>query len=223
MVARNVLARIGIHIPMATGKIGKLRRLRPNPSTGGNRRRASRDANPKSYIVRRPARKIPGLTVPRLGLSKGNPRVSPSLARLWWMYRARRPPRLRPADAGAGQIASVYLREAQAYMLISMPTCTSTIFGVFQVIGGLPLVLAAVLTPRLKVRRVREQRKCGTRQSSSGGLIQQPIFHSWTRIISLSGKALRDTHIDRAPEAFAPSGSRPLFQQAQQRFPGAAV
>jgi hypothetical protein len=47
-------------------------------------------------------------------------------------------------DAGAGQIAfgTVYLREAQAYMLISMPTCTSTIFGVFQVIGGLPLVLA---------------------------------------------------------------------------------
>ena len=32
----------------------------------------------------------------------------------------------------------VYLRDAQAYMLISMPTCTSTIFGVFQVIGGLP-------------------------------------------------------------------------------------
>jgi len=58
------------------------------------------------------------------------------------MYRARRLPRLLPADAGAGQIASVYLREAQAYMLISMPTCTSTIFGVFQVIGGLPLVLA---------------------------------------------------------------------------------
>jgi hypothetical protein len=28
-----------------------------------------------------------------------------------------------------------YLRAAQAYMLISMPTGTSTIFGVFQVIG----------------------------------------------------------------------------------------
>jgi hypothetical protein len=27
-----------------------------------------------------------------------------------------------------------YLGSAQAYMLISMPTCTSTIFGVFQVI-----------------------------------------------------------------------------------------
>ena len=31
-----------------------------------------------------------------------------------------------------------YLRAAQAYMLISMPTCTSTIFGVFQVIRVLP-------------------------------------------------------------------------------------
>jgi hypothetical protein len=30
-----------------------------------------------------------------------------------------------------------YLRAAQAYMLISMPTCTSTIFGVFQVISVL--------------------------------------------------------------------------------------
>jgi hypothetical protein len=28
-----------------------------------------------------------------------------------------------------------YLRAAQAYMLISMPTGTSTIFGVFQAIG----------------------------------------------------------------------------------------
>ncbi len=37
----------------------------------------------------------------------------------------------------ARQIVSmlVYLRAAQAYMLISMPTSTSTIFGVFQVIG----------------------------------------------------------------------------------------
>ncbi len=30
-----------------------------------------------------------------------------------------------------------YLRAAQAYMLISMPTGTSTIFGVFQAIVGL--------------------------------------------------------------------------------------
>ena len=185
---------------MAIGKIGKLRRSRPNPITGGNRPRASRAANPGS--IRRLAQKIPGQRVPRLGWGPSKRKsagFSPRGQRPWWMNCARRPPRLRPADAGAGQIASVYLREAQAYMLISMPTCTSTIFGVFQVIGGLPLVLAAVLTPRLNVRRVREQRKCGTRQSSSGGLIQQPIFRSWTRIISLSGKALRDTHIDRAP------------------------
>jgi hypothetical protein len=38
--------------------------------------------------------------------------------------------------SGAGQIVSraAYLRAAQAYMLISMPTGTSRIFGVFQVI-----------------------------------------------------------------------------------------
>jgi len=42
----------------------------------------------------------------------------------------------RQIAAGAGQIVSNadYLRAAQAYMLISMPTGTSTIFGVFQVI-----------------------------------------------------------------------------------------
>jgi hypothetical protein len=36
----------------------------------------------------------------------------------------------------AGQIVprATYLRAEQAYMLISMPTGTSTIFGVFQVI-----------------------------------------------------------------------------------------
>src|SRR3954469_18103819 len=45
------------------------------------------------------------------------------------------PARLRTAfAAGAGQIVTAYLRDAQAYMLISMPTDTSTIFGVFQVI-----------------------------------------------------------------------------------------
>jgi hypothetical protein len=41
--------------------------------------------------------------------------------------------------ARAGQVAlEVYLREAQAYMLISMPTDTSTIFGVFQLIHFSP-------------------------------------------------------------------------------------
>ena len=34
----------------------------------------------------------------------------------------------------AGRFDAAYLRAAQAYMLISMPTDTSTIFGVFQVI-----------------------------------------------------------------------------------------
>ncbi len=34
----------------------------------------------------------------------------------------------------SGRTLRGYLRAAQAYMLISMPTGTSTIFGVFQVI-----------------------------------------------------------------------------------------
>jgi hypothetical protein len=42
----------------------------------------------------------------------------------------------------ADRAAADYLRAAQAYMLISMPTGTSTIFGAFQVIQNLPGILA---------------------------------------------------------------------------------
>jgi hypothetical protein len=37
--------------------------------------------------------------------------------------------------AGNGRQIGSYLRTAQAYMLISIPTCISTILGVFQIIG----------------------------------------------------------------------------------------
>jgi hypothetical protein len=39
------------------------------------------------------------------------------------------------ATSRAGRFDVAYLRAAQAYMLISMPTDTSTILGVFQVIS----------------------------------------------------------------------------------------
>jgi hypothetical protein len=53
----------------------------------------------------------------------------------------------RQINAGAGQsVWCDYLRTAQAYMLISMPTCTSTIFGVFQVIW-ISQVFGATLAP----------------------------------------------------------------------------
>jgi hypothetical protein len=42
------------------------------------------------------------------------------------------------SQSRADRFGAVYLRDAQAYMLISMPTDTSTIFGVFQVIRGPP-------------------------------------------------------------------------------------
>ena len=50
-------------------------------------------------------------------------------------------PRLEKQDSlssRADRPHAIYLRAAQAYMLISMPTGTSTIFGVFQVILNLP-------------------------------------------------------------------------------------
>jgi hypothetical protein len=42
-----------------------------------------------------------------------------------------------PSPQIYGTVARAYLRAAQAYMLISMPTGTSTIFGVFQAISDL--------------------------------------------------------------------------------------
>ena len=47
-------------------------------------------------------------------------------------------------------VATAYLRAAQAYMLISMPTGTSTIFGVFQAI--LALLQETGRTPPSRVK-----------------------------------------------------------------------
>ena len=44
-------------------------------------------------------------------------------------------------------VSSAYLRAAQAYMLISMPTGTSTIFGAFQAILALLKVKPDELRP----------------------------------------------------------------------------
>jgi hypothetical protein len=46
----------------------------------------------------------------------------------------QRLPRLAAVGCRSRAERFAYLRVAQTYMLISMPTCTSTIFGVFQVI-----------------------------------------------------------------------------------------
>ena len=48
-------------------------------------------------------------------------------------------------------VASAYLRAAQAYMLISMPTGTSTIFGAFQAILALLKVKPDELRPAAKL------------------------------------------------------------------------
>jgi hypothetical protein len=48
--------------------------------------------------------------------------------------RKQRLPRLAAIDCRSRAERFAYLRVAQTYMLISMPTCTSTIFGVFHVI-----------------------------------------------------------------------------------------
>jgi hypothetical protein len=65
--------------------------------------------------------------------------------------------------ARAGQnVPGCYLRDAQAYMLISMPTDTSTIFGVFQVIRDPPNDFSVTFTPGLNLGPPRTSRKYGT-------------------------------------------------------------
>jgi hypothetical protein len=55
----------------------------------------------------------------------------------------------------------VYLRAAQAYMLISMPTGTSTILGVFQVIPSSLKKFGVNSTPKLNLGPRPTPRKCG--------------------------------------------------------------
>jgi hypothetical protein len=76
-------------------------------------------------------------------------RASPAASKFW----SGAPPgckqrgRLNRADRPCAN----YLRAAQAYMLISMPTGTSTILGVFQVIGFSILgILGATFAPNRK-------------------------------------------------------------------------
>jgi hypothetical protein len=66
-------------------------------------------------------------------------------------------PRLEAKDcqSRADRLDEVYFRAAQAYMLISMPTGTSTIFGVFQVIRVSQVFFGARFTPTAKLRPPR--------------------------------------------------------------------
>jgi hypothetical protein len=87
----------------------------------------------------------------------------------------------------AGRFDAVYLRAAQAYMLISMPTGTSTILGVFQVIPSSQEVwreLYADAEPRTTADIV-QVRKIERRTPA------RPIFLSWTKAISLLDKVQR--------------------------------
>jgi hypothetical protein len=63
-----------------------------------------------------------------------------------------------------GVVEAAYLRAAQAYMLISMPTGTSTIFGAFQA-THLSQVYGANTPTVLKLRRPLGERKLGNRST----------------------------------------------------------
>jgi len=80
-----------------------------------------------------------------------------------------------------GRSNALYLRAAQAYMLISMPTGTSTILGVFQVIPFSQAVwreLHAEFEPRT-TPDIAQVRKIERR--TPPGQACKPIFLSWTQ------------------------------------------
>ena len=70
-----------------------------------------------------------------LGLARPTPAINRGKLR---GYSLPGPRQLAVAEAGQDRLDAFYLRAAQAYMLISMPTGTSTIFGVFQLIRVSP-------------------------------------------------------------------------------------
>jgi hypothetical protein len=74
----------------------------------------------------------------------------------------------------ADRFDPVYLRAAQAYMLISMPTGTSTILGVFQVI---PFSLAVWRELHAEVEPKSTPDATQVRKIEG----RTPIFLSWTK------------------------------------------
>jgi hypothetical protein len=98
-----------------------------------------------------------------LGLSKGNPRVSPSRVDA-------------PCATSAAAPACRCRSRADRFWLLARSAGVHVDFHAHLHLNdfrslpshwGPPTSVGAVLTPGLNVRRVREQRKCGTRQSSS--------------------------------------------------------
>src|SRR6201996_8621942 len=93
--------------------------------------------------------------------------------------------------------AAAYLRAAQAYMLISMPTGTSTIFGAFQAILALLKVKPDELRPADKV--IRNQKfasgifllpggrqpmlRCTISPMLTSGVPVKPMTHQWVLVM----------------------------------------
>src|SRR5664280_2524287 len=85
------------------------------------------------------------------------------------------------SSSRADRFDAVYLRAAQAYMLISMPTGTSTIFGVFQVIPSSQEVrreFRAGAEPRTTLDTAQGRK---IERRTPAGQACQSIFLSWTK------------------------------------------
>ncbi len=108
-----------------------------------------------------------------------------------------------------------YRRAAQAYMLISMPTDTSTIFGVVQLIKVLPSSAGTTLVPALKLGRPQTQRKVERPFVAGARMFPTPDSSLLDKAISLSDKV---THAaDRCSAASIKIGRAYLGTRRQHR------
>jgi hypothetical protein len=86
------------------------------------------------------------------------------------------------------RFTAVYLRAAQAYMLISMPTGTSTILGVFQVIPSSEVIWRE-LHAGVEARSTSDVAQVRKIEQAT------PAFHSWINRLLSWTKRQRDRDI----------------------------
>ncbi|MEH2535480.1 hypothetical protein V1277_005220 [Bradyrhizobium sp. AZCC 1588] len=120
------------------------------------------------------------------------------------------------AVAGAGRTAStLYLRAAQAYMLISMPTDTSTIFGVFQLIRVLPSSADTTFVPGRKLGSRWTERKYGRSKVALSARSPKEEVRSWASLLpSWTNPADEGRGIDACTARVRPITVRTTFYYA---------
>jgi hypothetical protein len=126
----------------------------------------------------------------------------------------------RPLPEPGRPFRRVYLRAAQAYMLISMPTGTSTIFGVFQLIRVLPSSAGTTFVPGRKLGSPWTERKYARSKVALCALSPKQEVRSWTSLLpswtNAADQGAKSTH---APRGFVQSPLERFLLRIRARLP----